>query len=160
MPGEQFAHSVDELRFRDRELRFRLFLQVFLAVLRIGQLGAKDEVLDLDLAARLFVAPLDDRARRAAFVGVFELSAQIVLGIAEIELGANVHVTQGGYHALIIGNPVPVEYGHHNRTGCTLFAALAEMSERGLQARDSDREAWRGGRLPAKTLHAGQRTVT
>jgi len=57
VPGEQFAHGVDELRFRDRELRLGLFLQVLLAVLCIGQLGPKDEVLYLNLAARFLVTP-------------------------------------------------------------------------------------------------------
>ena len=52
--------------------------------------GAEDQVLDLDLAARFLVAALNDGARRAALVGIFELRADIVLRIAEIKLGADV----------------------------------------------------------------------
>ena len=90
MPCKQFPHGVDQSRFSDRELRVSLLLQIFLAVLGIGEGGAKDEILDLDLSTRLLVATLDNGAGCAALVGVFELSAEIVLGIAEVKFCANV----------------------------------------------------------------------
>ena len=52
--------------------------------------GAQDQVLDLHFAFRLLVAALDDDAGAVALVGIFHLLADIVLRIAEIQLGADV----------------------------------------------------------------------
>ena len=57
-----------------------------------AQRRAEDQILDLHLALRLFVTALNDRARRAALVGVFQLLADAVLRIAEIKLGADAGV--------------------------------------------------------------------
>src|SRR5690242_15933994 len=88
MPGQDLAHLGDEFGLADFGLRLGLPLQIFLAILDLGEPGAKDQILDLYLAARLFVGALHDRARRVTAVGIFHLLAERVLGIAEIELGA------------------------------------------------------------------------
>ena len=93
---EQAAHGLDHCRFLDDELRLGLLLQVFVAVLGRGQCCAQDQVLDLDFAARLLVAALNDGARRVPLVGVFELRSDIVFQIAEIELCTDVRRAQGG----------------------------------------------------------------
>ena len=60
--------------------------------------------------------------------------ADIVLRVAEIELGADIRAAQRGDHALIIGDAVAVEHRDHDRTGGGLFSELAESGESGLQA--------------------------
>ena len=79
-----------------RELRLGLLLQIVVTILaQPGDLGAEDEILDLDFALLFLVAALDDDAGRAALVGVFHLRAE--LAGAEIKLGANVF--PGAYSA-------------------------------------------------------------
>ena len=88
-------------------------------------LGAapSDQVLDLHLAFGLLVGALDHRARRAALVGVFHLLADAVLGIAEIELGADTGVAQRRDERLVVGDAVAVEHGDHARARLGGFAA-------------------------------------
>ena len=76
MAREHLAHGVDQLLLRHRELRLGLLLAIFVAVFaHAGELGAEDEILDLDFALRFLVGALDDDAGRAALVGIFELRA-------------------------------------------------------------------------------------
>src|SRR5262249_62056058 len=118
-----------------------------------GERAAKDQVLNLNLATRLLVTALDNGARCAALVGIFKLRAEIVLGIAKIELGRNVRRAQHGHHTLIISDTVPIEYGYHHRAARRLFTDLAEITESGLQPRDADGEARRRPWLPPKQRH-------
>ena len=78
MPREQLANFLDQTLFIDQELRFRLLLEVFIAVLDVAEPGTEDQVLDLNLLGGLLVAALDDGAGAAALVGIFELGAEIV----------------------------------------------------------------------------------
>src|SRR5712692_750936 len=72
MPRQNFAHRVDELVLGHGELRLGLLLQVVVAVLaQPRDLGAENEVLDLDFTLGFFIAALDHDARAAALVGVF-----------------------------------------------------------------------------------------
>src|SRR6185312_9284364 len=89
MAGEDLAHGFDQFALIDFGLRLGPALQIFLAILDGGEPRAEDQVLDLHLAPGLLVRALHDRARRAAAVGIFHLLAEAVLGIAEIELGAD-----------------------------------------------------------------------
>ena len=86
----------------------------------------------------------------AAPVGIFELLADAVLGIAEVEFGADFCVAQHRHHFLIFGHALAVEYGDDHRAGCGLVVELAEQRERGLQARDADGETGRRHRLAAE----------
>ena len=89
--------------FLDRELRLGLLLEVFVAVLDVARRRAGDQVLDLHFALGLFVGALDDGARRAALVGIFELLADAVFRVAEIELGADAGVAQRRGELLAVG---------------------------------------------------------
>src|SRR5689334_14479310 len=91
---EQFAYSLDQRVFLDRKLRLGLFLQIFLAVLDLAERGTESQILDLNLAARLLITALNDRAGRAAPVSIFELCPDIVFRVAQVKLGANVGRTQ------------------------------------------------------------------
>ena len=85
---EHFLDRVDQLAFLDRELRLRLLLQIVVTILaQPGDLGAENEILDLDLALLFLIAALDHDAGRTALVGVFHLRTK--LAGAEIKLGAN-----------------------------------------------------------------------
>ena len=95
---------------------------------------------------RLFVGALDDGARAAAAVGVFHLLAEIVLGVAEIELGADAGVAQLRDELLVAGD-VAAEDGDDDGAGLPFAAELAERAERRLQPRDADGEAGRRHRL-------------
>src|SRR5216683_7178965 len=74
---QHLAHGVDQLLLRHRELR-RPALAPFLIGRdrRRGPL-AFDQILDLDLAPRVLVGALDDDARRAALIGIFELRSHL-----------------------------------------------------------------------------------
>src|SRR5579872_4035561 len=137
MPCQYFAHGGHEIVFIDLRLRLGLFLQIFVTVLGRGETGAEDEILDLNLALRLFVRPLDDHARRVAAIGIFELVAH-VLGIAEIELGADAGIAQLRDHSLIVGDAVTVEHGDDHGTGFRPRVELTQHRQRGLQARHAD----------------------
>ena len=86
---------------------------------------------------------------RVAPVGIFELVAH-VLGIAEIELGADVGVAQGRDHLLVVGDAVAVEHGDDDGTEFRRGVELAEHRERGLQPRHADGKTGRRHRLAAK----------
>src|SRR6185312_6867522 len=109
------------------------------------------EILDLNFAARLLVATLDNGARRPTLVGVFQLGAEIVFWIAEIKFGANFRGAQRRHHALVVGNAIPVEYSHNHRARGRFFADLAEVGECGLKARNADGKSGRGHRLAPET---------
>src|SRR4051794_23916632 len=82
------SSRVDQLAFPDRELRLRLLLQIVVTILaQPGDLGAEDEILDLDLALLFLIAALDHDTGGAALVGVFHLRAK--LAGAEIKLGTD-----------------------------------------------------------------------
>src|SRR6266853_5481432 len=101
MTREDFAHLGDNFFFLARKLRRTALAPFLIGGNRGGGLGALDQILDLHLAARLFIAALNDHARRIAPVGIFELVAH-VFGIAEIQLGADVGVAQRRDHFLIV----------------------------------------------------------
>ena len=98
----------------------------------------------------LFRPALDHRARAAAFVGVFELLADAVFGVAEIKFGADAGVAKRRRQLLEVGDALAVEHGDEHRAGSRLFAELAERGERRLQARDADGKAGRRHRLAHK----------
>src|SRR5674476_1586592 len=114
MAVEELADLGDQVSLADGKLRPGLFLEVFVAILDGGQVGADDQVLDQHLIGELLVAALDDDARRMALVGIFELVAD-VLRIAEIKFGADVGGAERRYHALVVGDAVAVEYGDDDR---------------------------------------------
>ena len=90
MARENFANLFDKLAFLAGDLGLCLLLQIVVAIAGVsGNFRADDQVLDLNLALRLLVAALNDDTRRIAPVGILELDAEIVLWIAEIELGAD-----------------------------------------------------------------------
>src|SRR5437762_7052063 len=93
MARQHFAHLRDKLIFAARKLRGAALAPFLIGGDRGRGFGALDEILDLHLAARLLITPLNDHARRIAPVGVFELVAY-ALGITEIELGADVRIAQ------------------------------------------------------------------
>src|SRR5258705_6381799 len=101
MAGEDLSDLVDEIGLIDHVLRLGLLLQIFLAVLDVGQASAEDQILDLDFPVGLLVAALNDRAGRIAPVGVFHLLAEAVLGISKIKLGANARAAEFCNHLLI-----------------------------------------------------------
>src|SRR5690348_2991100 len=152
MPRQNFLHGLDQHALVDLGLGLALPLQIFLAVLDLGEPRAKDQILDLHLAPRLLVRALHDRARRIAAVGIFHLLADRVLGIAEIELGTDARVAQARNHLLVIGD---VAAEHRDHDGAVVLAAveLAQHRERRLQARHADGEAGRRHRLAAEARH-------
>src|SRR3984893_4965328 len=87
-----------------------------------------------------------------ASVGVLELVAH-VLRIAEIKFRPNAGIAQHPDHALIVRDAVAIEHRHHDRTGIGLGIGLAEVLERGEQARHPDGEAGGRHRLAAETRH-------
>src|SRR5258708_27218023 len=91
MPRQHFAHFRYDLALGAGKLRRARLAPFLVGRDRGGRLGALDQILDLNFAARFFIRTLDDHARRIAPVFIFELVAPI-LGIAEIELGADVAV--------------------------------------------------------------------
>ena len=105
--------------------------------------------LIVDLALGLFVGALDDDAGRVAFVGVFELIAEIAR-IAEIKLGADIRGAQSRDHVLIVGEPILIEDGDDDRAGLRFVVELAEMHQRGGKPRHADGKPGGGHRLAAK----------
>src|SRR4029079_5391975 len=142
------AHRIDQLRFRHGALCLRLRLQVLAAArVRSCEFAAEREVLDGDLAFGLLVRTLDHRARRVALVGVFELLADAVLGVAEIKLGADGRIAQLRDEFLVVGDAVLVEHGDHHWAGRGFFAKLADQRKRSLQPRYTNGKAGRRYRL-------------
>src|SRR6266700_6820938 len=143
---EHLAHGVDQLLLRHRELRLGLLLAIFVAVFaHAGELGAEDEILDLDFALRFLVGALDDDAGRAALVGIFELRAHSAA--AEIELGTDAGGAQLVDHALVVGDAVLVEHGYDHGSRLRLGLALVDVGERGGEPRHADRESRRRHRF-------------
>src|SRR5579883_2317282 len=132
MAREYFAYLGDHLVLLAGELRGPGLAPFLIGGDRSRGLRALDQVLDLHIAARLFVRALDDHAGRVAAVGIFELVAH-VLGIAEIELGADVRGAKAGHHLLIVGDAVAVEHGHHHGAELRARIELAEQRQRRLQ---------------------------
>ena len=89
----------------------------------------------------------------AALVGIFELLADAVLGIAEIEFGADAGVAKLGGERLAGLHAVGAEHRDQHGAGGRLLAELAERGERRLQARDADGEAGRRHRLAHEARH-------
>src|SRR5438132_10090784 len=89
MARQHFAHTSDDLAFGAGKLRRPRLAPFLVGGDRSRRPGALDQILDLHLAARLFVRTLDDDAGRVAAVGIFQLVAH-VLWIAEVKLGADV----------------------------------------------------------------------
>src|SRR5260370_1332425 len=116
-------------------------------------LGADDQVLDLPLAALLFVRALDNDARAAAAVGVLHLRAE--LAGAEIELGADAGRPQRRGHALVVGETIAVEHGDDDGAGFgTIRDDWAPDSLHGRrESRHADRQAGRRHQLAAKPAH-------
>src|SRR3981189_2439704 len=152
MLRQHFAHLGDELIFPARKLRGATLAPFLVGGDRRPALRALDRILDLNFATPLLVRALNDHARRIAPVGIFELVAH-VLGIAEIELGANVGVAQGRDHLLVIGDAIAVEHGDDDGTEFRRGVELAEHGERGLQPRHADGKAGRRYRLATKARH-------
>ena len=97
------------------------------------------------------VGALDDDAGRVAPIGIFHLRAEFAG--AEIKLGADAGVTQRRDHLLVVGDAVLVEHGDDHRAGFGLGLDLAEMLQRGQQARHADGKSRRRHRLAAKARH-------
>src|SRR5215471_5828118 len=150
MARQHFAHLGDKLGFLAGELRRARLAPLLVGDDRGRGLGALDQVLDLHLAARLLVAALDDHARRVAPVGIFQLVAH-VLGVAEIELGADVCIAQAYNHLLIVRDAVAIEHGDDHGAEFGPRIELAEQRQRRLQPRYADREAGCRHDLAAET---------
>src|SRR6478736_7221263 len=149
MAAQDFAHLGDEVGFAARELRRAALAPLLVGGDRGGGLGAFDQILDLQLAARLFIRALDDHARAVAAVGIFELVAH-VLGIAEIELGSDAGSAQGRHHLLIVGDAVAIEHGDDDGAELGPRVELAEQRQRGLEPGHADREPGRRHWLTAE----------
>src|ERR1700738_1903778 len=93
MARQYFAHLGDDLAFPAGKLRRTGLAPFLVGSDRGGRPGTLDQILDLNFAARFFVRALDDHAWAVPAVGIFELVAH-VLGIAEIEFGADVGIAQ------------------------------------------------------------------
>src|SRR3989337_2944531 len=127
---QNFANGIDHAGFGHGELCLGLLFQIVVAVLDGSERGAKDQVLDLHLAADLLVAALDDDARAAALVGIFHLRLHAV--IAEIKLGTDIRLAKPLGHYLIVGQSVAVEHEHHDRPldyACLIFAEALEAEQ-------------------------------
>src|SRR6478735_4593648 len=149
MARQHFAHGIDEPGLVDLVLGLGLLLQILFAVLDLGKTGAKDEILDLDLAVCPFVRPLDDRAGRVSPVGIFHLLANAVFWISEIQLGSDIRIAKRRNHLLIVGD-FSSEYRDDDRAECRLGVELAEHRQRSLQARHADGKSRRRYRLAAE----------
>src|SRR5262249_6623010 len=92
---------------------------------------------------------LDDHARRVAAVGIFELVAH-VLGIAQIELGADFPGPKRRHHLLVVSDAVAIEHSHHDGAEFGARIELAEERQRRLQRRHPDGKTRRRHRLAAE----------
>ncbi|OIQ66463.1 hypothetical protein GALL_519640 [mine drainage metagenome] len=115
-----------------------------------GDLGAQHQILDLHHAAGSLVRALDDRNRRGAFIRVFQLVAEI-FWVAEIDLGANSRRAQLAHDAHVIGHPIAVHHGHHDRPRCRSTAAPFG-AQGGKQAINPDGNAGGRHRLAGEAL--------
>mmetsp|Transcript_23828 Transcript_23828/g.43047 ORF Transcript_23828/g.43047 Transcript_23828/m.43047 type:complete len:207 (+) Transcript_23828:10102-10722(+) len=116
----------------------------------LGDLGPKDQILDLDNAALFFLAALDDGDGAATLVGVFQLVAK-VLGITQVDFSPNTRLPEFGHHGLIVGHPVPVHHGHNNRPR-RLSARATRRAQGRQKAIHTNRDAGRRHFLPGKAL--------
>src|SRR3954463_4084594 len=149
MARQHLAHFGDEVGLAARELRWAALAPFLVGSDRGCRLRALDQILDLHLATRFFIRALDDDAGRIAAIGIFELVAH-VLGIAEIELGADAGGSQRCDHLLIVGDAVAVEHGDDDGAEPGLRVELAEQRQRGLKPRHADRETGRRHGLAAE----------
>src|SRR5262249_44328948 len=152
---QNFAHGVDELVLGHRELRLRLLLAVIVVVLaQPRDLGAEDEIFDLNFTLCFFVTALNDDAWTAALVGVFHLRSEFA--VTQIKLSTNplsrrvLSVTQPRHQALIVGDGNVGKYRDDDGAGLGCGFDLAEMLQRRQQPRHADRNARRRPRPAAK----------
>src|SRR5262249_55266117 len=116
VPRQNLAHRFDQPILRYRKLRLGLLAQIVVALLgKSCELGAYDQIFDLDFALLLFVRTLDDDTGAAAAIGIFHLRAESAG--AEIKFGPDAGLTQNRNHALIIGDAVLIEYCDDHGTG-------------------------------------------
>src|SRR5207249_11312841 len=146
---QDFARLCDDLDLSAGKLRRTGLAPFLVGGDRSRRLRALDQILDLNFAARLCVRTLDDHAWRVAAVGIFELVAH-VLGVAEIELGADIRVAQLRDHLLIIGDTITIEHCDDHRPEIGARVELAKHRQRRLQARHTDRKSRRRHRLAAE----------
>src|ERR1043166_4015686 len=163
MAREYLAHDLDQFLFLHRELRWAGFAPFLVRRDGCGGLGAFDQVLDLHFSLGLLVTALDDHARRAALVGIFELRPH--LAGAEIKLGADAGVAERLHHALIVGEAILLKDSNDDGPGFSLRIALADVNQRRHQPGHADRNPRRGHLIIAEptnhsivTSAAGYRT--
>src|SRR5262249_7097622 len=152
---QHVAHGIDELILGHGELRLGLLRPVIVVVLaQPRDLGAEDEIFDLNFTFCSFVTALNHHAWTAAPVGIFHLRSEFA--VTQIELGTNLlsrrvlSVAQLHHQALIVGNGNVGKYRHHDRPRLGLALDLAEMLQRRHQPRHADGETRRRHRLAAK----------
>ncbi len=116
-----------------------------------GDLRAEDQVLEDDGAFVGLVPALDHGDGGLAFVGVFELVAE-VLRVAEVDLGPDARVAQVGHHRHVIGHAVAVHHGDDDGAGGVGGAAALGV-QGGKQAVDADGDAGGGDGLAGEALH-------
>src|SRR5690606_9941930 len=85
--GQNFLHLGDQIAFLDGDLRGAGGAPFGIVGDLLRQALALDQVLDLHFAKRALVAALNDHARAAAPVGIFDL--RLHAGTTEIKLGAD-----------------------------------------------------------------------
>src|SRR5262245_34157165 len=117
-------------------------------------LGAENEIFDLNFTLFFFVAALNHHAWTAALVSVFHLRAEFA--VTQIKLGTNLlsrrvlGVAQLRHQALIVGDGNIGKYRDDDGAGLGCGFDLAEMLQRRQQPRHADRNARRRHRLAAK----------
>src|SRR5262249_8272538 len=75
--GEHFAHGLDQLLRRHRELRRPALAPFLVRGDRFGGFLTLAQILYLDLVLGLLVGALNDHARRTAPVGILELRPEL-----------------------------------------------------------------------------------
>src|SRR5262249_16647849 len=140
------------------ELRLGLLRPVIVAVLaQPRDLGAEDEIFDLNFTFCFFVTALNHHAWTAAPVGIFHLRSEFA--VTQIELGTNLlsgrvlSVAQLRHQALIVGNGNVGKYRHHDRPRLGFALDLAEKLQRRHQPRHADGESGRRHGLPTKPFN-------
>src|SRR5665213_1376378 len=153
MARQQFLHRLHQVIFTHSDLRLGLFLEVFGAVLDTGERRAEHQILDGQFVPLFFVGALDNRARTAAFIGIFQLLADGMFRVAEIKLGADAGIAQLRDEFLAVRDLHAGKHRDQHRPALCFAAELAERGERGLQARYADGKSGRRHRLAAKARH-------
>ncbi len=154
MSRKHFAYARDKLRLRRRRLRALAQFEIIGAVLaRLGEFGAEDEIADDHLppvGVVAFVRALNDRAKGAAPVGIFELGVEAAR--SEIEFGGDAGPAQLRDKTLVGRHMVAVEHGDDHRP-----SLLGRSDDRAVdrpqsreQPRHADRKTGRRNRFAAK----------